>query len=58
MNQDALNEARDKAVVAVLNAVPQCKEDEAEAVVDAIVGLVFATMNEFLTEEVADEFNH
>lgn len=50
-----LEEARDKAVVAVLNCVPQSREHEAEEMVEAIVTLVFETMRQYLNEEMEHE---
>ena len=37
--------AYEQAVVAVLNAIPNVSEDEAEAMVDAITTLVITTIN-------------
>lgn len=50
-----LEEVRDKAVVAVLNCVPNSREDEAEEMVEAIVTLVFETMKQYLNEEIEHE---
>ncbi len=54
-NIEQLEEAYADAVVAVLNACPQSTEDEAEAVVDSITKLVFATMRMYLEEEKKHE---
>lgn len=54
----ALEAARDKAIVAVLNAVPQSREDEAEELVESIVSLVFETLKQYLNEEMYVELNH
>lgn len=55
---ETLEAARDRAVVAVLNAVPQSRENEAEEMVESIVSLVFETMKQYLNEEMQDEFNN
>lgn len=58
VNMEALEAARDKAVVAVLNAVPQSRENEAEEMVEAIVTLVFETLKQYLNEEMYVELSH
>lgn len=55
---EALEAAKDKAIVAVLNAVPQSREDEAEEMVESIVSLVFETLKQYLNEEMYVELNH
>lgn len=55
MNFGDLEQPHDRAVVAVLNAVPGSREDEAEELVNAIVSLVFSTMQQFLNQEMEDE---
>lgn len=58
VDMEALEAARDKAVVAVLNAVPQSIENEAEQMVEAIVTLVFETLKQYLNEEMYVELSH
>lgn len=58
MNFDSIETARDKAVVAVMNALPESMEDRAEEMVEAIVGLVFETLKQYLNEEIYDELSH
>lgn len=50
MNVQKLEEAYDKAVVAMLNATG-CTPDQAEEAVQAIAELVFATINAELPED-------
>jgi hypothetical protein len=50
-----LEEPHDRAVVAFLNAVPNSREHEAEEFVNSLVSLVFATMQQFLNQEMDDE---
>lgn len=47
--------AYEQAVVAVLNAIPNVSEDEAEAMVDAITALVITTINAELKKELHNE---
>lgn len=54
---EALGEAHNRAVVAVLNALELPHEDEAEEMVDAIVALVFETMKQYLNSEAENELN-
>jgi hypothetical protein len=54
---EKIEEAYDKAVVAMLNAT-QCTEEQAEEAVQAIAELVFATINAELTEEEASNATH
>lgn len=58
INFHSLETARDKAVVAVMNALPESMEDRAEEMVEAIVGLVFETLKQYLNEEIYDELSH
>jgi len=58
INFNSLETARDKAVVAVMNALPESMEDRAEEMVEAIVGLVFETLKQYLNEEIYDELSH
>lgn len=55
---EALGEAHNRAVVAVLNALNIPHEDEAEEMVDSIVALVFETMKQYLNDEANDELNY
>ena len=56
---DELEEHKDRAVVAVLNAMDHITEDEAEEMINSIVNLVFETMKYYLNEEMNDELtNH
>ena len=55
---EALGEAHNRAVVAVLNALDIPHEDEAEEMVDAIVALVFETMKQYLNSEAENELNY
>ena len=45
-----LEKAHARAVVAVLNAVPNCNEDEANEVVESFTALVLYTIQSFLPE--------
>lgn len=47
----AIRAAYDEAVVAFLNASPDCEEHEAEAFVDAMAQLIFTTMESYIYEE-------
>ena len=58
INFNSLETARDKAIVAVMNALPESMEDRAEEMVEAIVGLVFETLKQYLNEEIYDELSH
>ena len=58
MSFEALGEAHNRAVVAVLNALNIPHEDEAEEMVDSIVALVFETMKQYLNNEAEDELNY
>ena len=55
LNLRAIEAARDRAVVAVLNAIPQSIESEAEEIVNSLVDLIFETMKQYLDEEMYDE---
>lgn len=55
---EALGEAHNRAVVAVLNVLNIPHEDEAEEMVDSIVALVFETMKQYLNNEANDELNY
>jgi len=43
-----LEEAHARAVVALLNTIPKCSEDEAEEIVESFTALVLYTIHEFL----------
>lgn len=58
VNFEALGEAHNRAVVAVLNALHIPHEDEAEEMVDSIVALVFETMKQYLDSEAENELNY
>lgn len=47
----AIRAAYEKAVVALLNVVPDIEEDEAEALIDAMADLIFTTFQTYLSEE-------
>lgn len=51
-NLPALEKAYETAVVCLLNACPDCTEEEAEAVIDSFTQLVFATMQAYLEEKI------
>lgn len=62
MNQQAITNAvleveaaYETAVVAVLNAIPSVTPEQAEHMVEAIVDLVFATLQNELTEELQND---
>lgn len=57
MELDFLEQAYDKAVVAMLNATG-CTPDQAEHAVQAIAELVFATINAELPEDKDHATNH
>ena len=58
VNLKAIEAARNRAVVAVLNAIPQSIESEAEEIVNSLVDLIFETMEQYLDEEIYDELSH
>jgi hypothetical protein len=54
-----LEEAHARAVVSLLNAVPQCSEEQAEEVVESFTGLILYTLQAFLpTPGDDDATNH
>ena len=53
-----LEEAHAKAVVSLLNAVPQCTEEQAEEVVEAFTALILYTLQAFLPQGDDDATNH
>jgi hypothetical protein len=50
-DRPAIRAAYEKAVVALLNAIPEAEEAEAEAFVDAMADLIFTTMQTYINEE-------
>lgn len=44
-------EARNRALVAVLNACPDATEEDAEEVINSIATLIFTTMNTYIEEK-------
>lgn len=53
-----IEKSHSRAVSAVQNIIPGCTGNEAEEAVNAIVSLVFATMQQQLNEEMYDELNN
>jgi len=51
MLTEALVEAHNRAIVAVMNAMPGADEDQADEVVTAITSLVFETLKQYLPGE-------
>lgn len=51
MLTESLLEAHNRAIVAVMNAMPNANEDQADEVVTAITSLVFETLKQFLPGE-------
>lgn len=51
MLTESLLEAHNRAIVAVMNAIPNANEDQADEVVTAITSLVFETLKQFLPGE-------
>lgn len=51
MLTEALVEAHNRAIVAVMNAMPSADEDQADEVVTAITSLVFETLKQYLPGE-------
>lgn len=51
MLTEALVEAHNRAIVAVMNAMPNADEDQADEVVTAITSLVFETLKQYLPGE-------
>lgn len=47
----SLVEAHNRAIVAVMNAMPNANEDQADEVVTAITSLVFETLKQYLPGE-------
>lgn len=58
-NPTKIEEAHARAVVSLLNAVPQCTEEQAEEVVEAFTALILYTLQAFLpTPGDDDATNH
>ena len=53
-----LEEAHARAVVSLLNAVPQCTEEQAEEIVEAFTALILYTLQAFLPQGDDDATNH
>lgn len=51
MLTESLVEAHNRAIVAVMNAMPNTNEDQADEVVTAITSLVFETLKQYLPGE-------
>jgi len=51
MLTESLVEAHNRAIVAVMNAMPNANEDQADEVVTAITSLVFETLKQYLPGE-------
>ena len=49
-----LEKAHARAVVALLNTIPRCSEDEAEEIVESFTALVLYTIQAFLPEGEKD----
>ncbi len=51
MNRELTNleKAHARAVVSLLNTIPQCREDEAEEIVESFTALVLYTIEAFLS---------
>jgi hypothetical protein len=50
-----LEEAHARAVVALLNTIPKCSEEEAEEIVESFTALVLYTIHEFLPGDNNDQ---
>lgn len=57
-NPTKIEEAHARAVVSLLNAVPQCTEEQAEEVVEAFTALILYTLQAFLPQGDDDATNH
>jgi hypothetical protein len=54
-----LEEAHSRAVVSLLNTIPQCSEEQAEEVVESFTALILYTLQAFLpTPGDDDATNH
>ena len=50
-----LEEAHARAVVALLNTIPKCSEEEAEEIVESFTALVLYTIQAFLPGDNKDQ---
>jgi hypothetical protein len=50
-----LEEAHARAVVALLNTIPKCSEEEAEEIVESFTALVLYTIQAFLPGDIDDK---
>jgi hypothetical protein len=50
-----LEEAHARAVVALLNTIPKCSEEEAEEIVESFTALVLYTIEAFLPGDIDDQ---
>ncbi len=50
-----LEEAHARAVVALLNTLPECTEDQAEEIVESFTALVLYTIEAFLPGDIDDK---
>jgi hypothetical protein len=50
-----IEEAHARAVVALLNTIPKCSEEEAEEIVESFTALVLYTIHEFLPGDNNDQ---
>lgn len=55
MNFSDIEKSHDRAVASIQNIIPGCTSNEAEEAVNAIVSLVFSTIQQQLNEEMYDE---
>lgn len=53
-----IEKAHNRAVSALQNIIPGCTGNESEEAVNAIVSLVFSTLQQHLNEEMYDESNN
>ena len=50
-----LEDAHSRAVVSLLNAIPQCSEEQAEEVVESFTALILYTLQAFLPSQGDDD---
>ncbi len=50
-----IEEAHARAVVALLNTIPKCSEEEAEEIVESFTALVLYTIEAFLPGDIDDQ---
>jgi hypothetical protein len=50
-----IEEAHARAVVALLNTIPKCSEEEAEEIVESFTALVLYTIEAFLPGDIDDK---